>query len=77
MLCQCTLHSLQCLRRSNLYVRCGRALMWRRSDNICFALLLSGGEGVTVGERVECKVKGILQVPHMRLFKSEPAPATV
>ena len=36
--------------------------MWRRSDNICFALLLHGGEGVSVGDRAQCKVKGILQV---------------
>jgi hypothetical protein len=39
-----------------------RVLMWRRSDNICFALLLSGDDSVSVGERVECKIKGILQV---------------
>ncbi len=37
------------------------ALLWRRSDNICFALLLGGGAGVEVGEGVECKVKAILQ----------------
>lgn len=36
--------------------------MWRRSDNICFVLLLGGDDSVTVGEQVECKVKGILQV---------------
>lgn len=36
--------------------------MWRRSDNICFALLLGGDESISVGERVECKIKGILQV---------------
>lgn len=38
------------------------ALLWRRSDNICFALLLGGGSAVEVGEGVECKVKAILQV---------------
>ncbi|KAK9824846.1 hypothetical protein WJX81_006563 [Elliptochloris bilobata] len=38
------------------------ALLWRRSDNICFALLLGGGGAVEVGEGVECKVKAILQV---------------
>lgn len=37
-------------------------LMWRRSDNICFVLLLGGDDSVIVGEQVECKVKGILQV---------------
>ncbi len=36
--------------------------MWRRSDNICFVLLLGGDDSVEVGEQVECKVKGILQV---------------
>jgi hypothetical protein len=36
-------------------------LLWRRSDNICFALLLGSGEGVSVGEAVECQVQGILQ----------------
>lgn len=44
------------------YLHMCRVLMWRRSDNICFALLLGGDDSVTVGERVECKVKGILQV---------------
>ena len=42
-------------------MRAGRVLLWRRSDNICFALLLGSGEGVTVGEAVECQVQGILQ----------------
>ena len=39
-----------------------RVLLWRRSDNICFALLLGSGDGVCVGEAVECQVQGILQV---------------
>ena len=37
-------------------------LLWRRSDNICFALLLGSGAGVCAGEGVECKIKAILQV---------------
>ncbi|GAB4817334.1 hypothetical protein N2152v2_004380 [Parachlorella kessleri] len=37
-------------------------LLWRRSDNIVFALLLGGADLVVVGDGVECKVKGILQV---------------
>lgn len=37
-------------------------LLWRRSDNIVFALLLGGADLVGVGDGVECKVKGILQV---------------
>jgi F-type H+-transporting ATPase subunit alpha len=36
------------------------ALLWRRSDNICFAVLLGGV--ASVGERVACRIKGILQV---------------
>ncbi len=38
------------------------ALMWRRADNLVFALLLAGAELVTVGDGVECRVAGILQV---------------
>eukprot|EP00884_Botryococcus_braunii_P012711 jgi/Botrbrau1/21440/Bobra.0216s0048.1 len=37
-------------------------LLWRRSDNICFILLLGEGTDVVVGEAVECKIKAILQV---------------
>lgn len=36
--------------------------MWRRSDNLVFALLLGGSQLVNVGDGVECKVRGILQV---------------
>lgn len=39
-----------------------RVLLWRRSDNVVFALLLGGADLVVVGDGVECKVKGILQV---------------
>lgn len=37
-------------------------LLWRRSDNLVFALLLGGAALVTVGDGVECRVRGILQV---------------
>ncbi|KAL4448343.1 hypothetical protein ABPG75_005562 [Micractinium tetrahymenae] len=37
-------------------------MLWRRSDNIVFALLLGGANLVAVGDGVECRVKGILQV---------------
>ncbi|PRW45016.1 ATP synthase subunit alpha [Chlorella sorokiniana] len=37
-------------------------MLWRRSDNIVFALLLGGAGLVAVGDGVECRVKGILQV---------------
>ncbi|KAL3150580.1 hypothetical protein ABBQ32_000390 [Trebouxia sp. C0010 RCD-2024] len=37
-------------------------LLWRRSDNVCFALILGGAQNVTSGDRVECRLKGILQV---------------
>lgn len=37
-------------------------MLWRRSDNVVFALLLGGADLVAVGDGVECKVKGILQV---------------
>ena len=37
-------------------------MLWRRSDNVVFALLLGGAGLVAVGDGVECQVKGILQV---------------
>ena len=37
-------------------------LLWRRSDNVVFALLLGGSDLVTIGDGVECKVRAILQV---------------
>ncbi|CAL8468619.1 g8159 [Coccomyxa elongata] len=37
-------------------------LLWRRSDNICLALLLGGVGTVEVGEGVECRIRAILQV---------------
>lgn len=36
-------------------------LLWRRSDNICLALLLGGVGTVEVGEGVECRIRAILQ----------------
>ena len=50
------------------------ALLWRRSDNICFALLLGGGSSVEVGEGVECKVKAVLQVPRSCLLDERHVP---
>ena len=61
----------QICSRSPLYWR--RVLLWRRSDNICFALLLGSGEGVTVGEAVECQVQGILQVRALHCFRRSVA----
>jgi hypothetical protein len=49
------------------------ALLWRRSDNICFALLLGGSAAVEVGEGVECKVKAILQARAGRARCRRPA----
>ena len=37
-------------------------ILWRRSDNIVFSLLLGGSNLVTIGDGVECRVRGILQV---------------
>ncbi|KAK9865780.1 hypothetical protein WJX84_004451 [Apatococcus fuscideae] len=37
-------------------------LLWRRSDNICIVLLLSGAKDVAAGHRVATKIKAILQV---------------
>lgn len=37
-------------------------LLWHRSDDLCFALLLGGASEVAPGTGVECKVKGVLQV---------------
>ena len=42
-------------------------LLWRRDDNICYALLLGGTANLEVGEAVECRVRAILQA-------SRPAP---
>lgn len=41
--------------------RCS-VMLWRRSDNVVFALLLGGAHLVAVGDGVEAQVKGILQV---------------
>lgn len=37
-------------------------LVWRRDDNICFALLLQPQDRVSPGDSVSCVIKGILQV---------------
>ncbi len=37
-------------------------LLWHRSDNLVFALILGGAYAVKAGDRVECKIKGVLQV---------------
>lgn len=37
-------------------------MLWRRSDNIVFALVLGGADLVSLGDGVECQVKGTLQV---------------
>ncbi|CAG9462441.1 unnamed protein product [Pedinophyceae sp. YPF-701] len=37
-------------------------LLWRRDDNLCYALVLGGAQNVSVGERVTCRVAGVLQV---------------
>ncbi len=41
-------------------------LLWRRSDNICYALLLGGAASLEVGEAVECRVRAILQARRLR-----------
>lgn len=37
-------------------------LLHHRSDNLVFAIILGGASTIRVGERVECKIKGVLQV---------------
>ncbi|GAX73139.1 hypothetical protein CEUSTIGMA_g592.t1 [Chlamydomonas eustigma] len=37
-------------------------LLHHRSDNLVFALVLGGARLISVGEGVECKIKGVLQV---------------
>ncbi|KAJ9515099.1 hypothetical protein QJQ45_028891, partial [Haematococcus lacustris] len=37
-------------------------LLWHRSDDIAFALILGGAQEVAVGTGAECKIKGVLQV---------------
>jgi len=37
-------------------------LLWHRSANLAFALVLGGAASITVGEAVECKIAGVLQV---------------
>lgn len=50
---------------------CGRVLVWRRSDNVCFTLVLADEDSsVSVGCTVKCVVRGVLQVHFVH-----PAPA--
>lgn len=37
-------------------------MLWHRSENLVFALILGGASLISVGEGVECKIKGVLQV---------------
>ncbi|MEW5319158.1 MAG: hypothetical protein WDW38_010327 [Sanguina aurantia] len=37
-------------------------LLWHRSDNLAFALVLGGAQRISVGEAAECRLKGVLQV---------------
>ena len=46
---------------------CHRLLLWRRSDNICFVLLLGSSEGLSIGEGAVCQIRAILQVVLARL----------
>ena len=39
-----------------------RVLLWRRDDNICYALLVGGSESVSTGDSVQCRIGGMLQV---------------
>lgn len=45
----------------NVYFGC-RTLLWRRDDNIVFALISHEDGLVSAGDRVECQFSGILQV---------------
>lgn len=42
-----------------------RVLLWRRDDNICYALLVGGSESVSTGDSVQCRIGGMLQVGDM------------
>ena len=44
---------------ANLKISDCRVLLWRRSDNLCYVLLLGGQP--EKGEGVVCKVKAIIQ----------------
>jgi F0F1-type ATP synthase alpha subunit len=37
-------------------------LLWHRSDDLAFAIVLGGASGVRPGEGVECRVRGVLQL---------------
>ena len=38
---------------------------------MCFALILGGRQNVSAGDRVECRLKGILQVLHMHTLQTD------
>ena len=42
-------------------------LLWRRSDNMVYALILGRQGAIEVGEPVECRIKAILQVSRASL----------
>lgn len=52
---------------------CCSVLLWHRSDNLAFALVLGGSLGP--GEGVECKIKGVLQVSREQAEQSNVLPA--
>lgn len=37
-------------------------LLWHRSDNLAFALVLGGAQNISAGEGVECKILGVIQL---------------
>ena len=42
-----------------------RVLLWHRSENLAFVLVLGGAADITVGSSATCVIKGVLQVgPH-------------
>jgi hypothetical protein len=40
----------------------GRVLLWHRSDDLSFVLILGGSSAVNQGTGLECKISGVLQV---------------
>ncbi len=61
-------------------------LLWHRSDNLAFVLVLGGASAISVGTVAECKIKGVLQVSacthqarhskHSRLLAARRQPQT-
>ena len=48
-------------------------LLWRRSDNIVYALILGRQGAVEEGEAVECRIRAILQARAVDAFSNIPA----